>query len=177
VAREPIDRVTTSVISKDHRYEMIDLGLLFRNFHKLDISSGGTGELLIKTGSKYTHMILDSVADGDTLVQIYGGTTTSDDGTLEPSGNFNFNSSNIAVTTMYSSPTITDDGTYIARTYMLGGSGSSTPAQAHAAASMQNLDIVLTPNSNFMVRFTNEAGRDIQVLFEMTFAEREHDAS
>jgi len=169
---DAIDNVVTQ-----HTYDLVDRGLMFRNFHKFDIVDAASADMLIKTGSKYPHVKLYGEADGDTLIQIYAGTTTSDDGVLEPAGNFNFNSTNLPLTEWYSGPTVTDLGLYIARTWILGGHGVATPSSGRAAASMGDLDVVLIPNMNFLIRFTSMAGRDIQVLFEVDYKEIDYDVS
>jgi len=161
----------------DHKYDLVDRGLLFRNFHKFDIAIGEYADMLIKVGSKYPHVLFNAEGDGDCLIQIYGFTTVSDDGTPELAGNFNFNSSNTSETTWFAHPTVTDLGIYVARTWILGGSGQGTPASAKAAGSMGSLDTVLIPNTNFLIRFTNFAGRALQVVFEVDYKEMETDMS
>jgi hypothetical protein len=92
------------------------------------------------------------------------------------SGNYNFNHALfLPLTDFFHTPTVSDDGLYIANTWILGGSGVGTPAASITSASMRALDIVLEPNVTYMIRFTNYAGRDLQVAFEATF--RESDAN
>jgi len=168
---------TADNVVTDHKYDLIDKGLLFRNFHKFDIDSASSADMLIKVGSKYPHVLFNAEGDGDCIIQIYGFTTVSDDGVEEPAGNFNFNSSNISLTKWYAGPTVTDLGVYIARTWILGGSGIGAVAGAAAAGSMGSLDTVLIPNTNFLLRFTNFAGRDLQVVFEVDYKELDYDVS
>lgn len=164
-------------ISKNHVFKLVDEGRMFRNFHKFDLLDEGIGNILIKTGAKYTKVFLDAQGNGDCLVEIYKDTTVSADGTPMSAGNFNFNSSNTPVTTWFTGPTITADGTYIAQTYILGGSGVVTPSATKAAASMEGLDVILEPNTNYLIRFTNEAERTIKALFEVDFREDTYDSS
>jgi hypothetical protein len=161
----------------DHKYDLVDKGLMFRNFHKFDIAIAASADMLIKVGSKYPHILFNAEGDGDTLIQIYGFTTVSADGVEEPAGNFNFNSGNVSLTKWYAGPTVTDLGIYIARTWILGGSGQGTLAGATAAGSMGVLDTVLIPNTNFLLRFTNMAGRALQVVFEVDYKELDYDVS
>jgi hypothetical protein len=159
------------VTARDNMYQLVEDGQLYRNFHKADISCEGTFNILIKAGSKYPFAFLDAKADGDCHIEIYIGTTVSADGTEMNSGNYNFNSSNTPETTFYHTPTITSDGTYVANTWILGGSGSTPSQQTKATASMRELDVILAPNTNYLIRYTNEAGRSIQALFEVSFKE------
>lgn len=166
------DNMTT-----DHMYGLVDRGQLFRNFHKYDLEIATSADMLIKCGSEYPHVLLNAVGDGDTLIQFFVAPTVTEYGTEEPAGNFNFNSGNTSLTKWYAAPTISDVGIYFARTWVLGGSGQGTPAEAKAAASMEGMDVVLIPNTDFLIRFTNMAGRDLQILFEVNYKEVPFDVS
>lgn len=161
------------VNARSNIYAQIENGLVFRNYHKFTIASAADAEILIKVGSKYPFMFLEAEADGDTNISIYRAPTITADGTTMNSGNFNFNSLRTVEIELYHTPTLSADGTYIANTDILGGSGVGTPAAAKASASMKNLDVILEPNINYMIRFDNNAEREIQVKFETTFIEKD----
>lgn len=163
---------TEALITEDHTFKDIDDGLLFRNTWKYDLGIGDIGYMLIKVGAKYPHMLLRAQGDGDTTIEFYHTPTVTLDGTEELSGNFNFNSSNESLTTWFPEPTIGADGTYIANTWILGGSGVATPAAARAADSISRFDIVLVPTFEFLVKITNTSGRATQVVFEAVYKER-----
>jgi hypothetical protein len=165
------------VTSRPHKYKFVDDGLLFRQSYKWVIESGTPEYMLIKVGSKYPHMLLTATADGDTTIEIYHTPTVSADGDEEPSGNYNFNSAKTSLTTWFPNPSITAAGTYIANTWILGGSGVGTPAGARDAGTMYDIDTVLIPNVEFLLKFTNTAGRDVQFIMEAVYVEVLNDYS
>ena len=156
---------------RQHIYELVDKGLLFRNTYKYDLADEGVGYMLIKVGAKYPHVLLKAQGDGDTDIEFYHTPTVTLDGTEEVAGNLNTNSSNTSLTTWFPGPTIGADGTIMAHSWILGGSGVGTPAAARAADSMEDIDIVLIPNVEFLIKFTNTSGRAIQVVFETIYRE------
>lgn len=163
---------TEALITEDHTFKDIDDGLLFRNTWKYDILSAGVGYMLIKVGAEYPHALLMTQADGDTTIEFYHTPDISADGDEEPSGNFNFNSENTSLTTWFPAPSVTDPGTYIANTWILGGSGVGVPSASKATGSMSDFSIVLVPNTELLIKFNNTAGRDIQLVFEVLYKER-----
>lgn len=170
--------VPPRVVNRPHKYQMVDDGVLLRQAYKYDIAIDGVAYMLIKSSAtKYPHMIFSALADGDTRFEIYHTPTISLDGTEEPSGNFNFNSDKVSETTWFPTPTVTDAGSYIGNTYILGGSGAGTPAASEGAATLSDFNIVLIPSVNFLIKFTNYSGRAIQVLFEAVYVERDYDYS
>lgn len=174
MSRNPKGRVDTKLIGKQHKYELVDSGRLIRQAYKYDILDTESAYMLIKVGDKYPSVALSALADGDIQIEIYHTPTITLDGTEEPSGNFNFNSSLTSDTTWFPTPTIGADGTYIGNLWVLGGSGGATPAGAESAAALRDFSIILTPNVNFLIKFNNSADRDIQVLFEAVYTETEH---
>lgn len=162
------------VTARDDRFDKVEKGMVFRNYHKFTIASAGTADILIKTSTTYPFIFLNAKADGDTNIEILIGTTVSADGTELTSGNYNLNYllTKTADTEFYHTPTVTDVGTHLAYTDILGGSGSNPAQQSKAAASMEGLDVILVPSTNYLIRFTNNAGREIQVIFEASFMEK-----
>lgn len=159
------------VTNRPHKYKFVDDGLLFRQAYTWDIADAGVAYMLIKVGAKYPHILFTASADGDTTVEIFHTPTITLDGDEEASGNYNFNSSNTSLTTWFPGPTIAADGTYIANTWILGGSGVGTPAGARDAGTMYDIDTILIPNTNFLLKFTNNAGRDLQCVMEAVYVE------
>lgn len=174
MSRNPKDKVDTKFVGEQYKFELVDSGRLIRQAYKYDILDDESAYMLIKVGDKYPHMILNALADGDLQIEIYHTPTVTLDGTEEPSGNFNFNSSLTSDTTWFPTPTIDIDGTYIGNVWVLGGSGGATPAGAESAAALRDFNIILIPNTNFLLKFNNSADREIQLLFEAVYTETEH---
>lgn len=165
------------VTNRPHVYKFVDDGLLFRQAYKWSIADEASAYMLIKVGSKYPHVLLMASADGDTTIEIFHTPTISADGAEEPSGNYNFNSAKTSLTTWFPTPTVTADGTYIANTWILGGSGVATPAGTTDSGTMYDIDTILIPNVNFLIKFTNDAGRNAQVIMEAVYVEALEDYS
>lgn len=169
-----VNDVTTN---RPHKYKWIDEGLLFRQAYLWEIPDDEVAYMLIKVGSKYPHMLFQAQATGKCRIEIYHSPTVTLDGVEEPTGNFNFNSENISLTTWFPTPTIGADGIYIANTWILGGTGIGTPAASIASTSLSDFDTILIPNVEFLLKFTNHSGRDIDLFMENMYAEWEHDYS
>ena len=155
---------TGAIITENHTIKDIDDGLLFRNTHKYEILSAGVAYMLIKVGAKFPHTLLKAHADGNATIEFYHSPEISADGPVCPSTNFNLNSSNTPLTAWHDGPTVTDPGVYIANTWILGGSGVATPSGSRSADSISDLDVVLTPTVEFLLKFTNTAGRNIGLI-------------
>lgn len=177
MGREPKNTVETKIVVEQHSTALVDEGNLFRQAYKYDVSSGGTAYMLINSGTKYPHIILSAIADGDVQFEIFAVPTISDTGAEEPTGNFNFNSTNTMLTKWYPTPSVTDDGVYIGQTWIFGGSGVGTPAGAEGSATLSKFDIVLIPSVDFLIKMTNFAGRSLQLFFEAVCTEKEYDYS
>lgn len=162
---------------KQHNVELIDKGLLIRNAYKYSILSTGVAYMLIKVGAKYPHVQFGAIADGDCTIEFFHTPTISADGAEEPSGNFNFNSATTSLTTWFPTPSVTTDGTYLANTWVLGGSGVATPPGNTPSSAMNDLNIVLIPSVEFLLKFTNTAGRTIQFALEIIYEEKLTDIS
>ena len=133
--------------------------------------------MLIRTGDKYPHVFLDATADGDVEIEILIYPTVTTTGVEEPSGNFNFNSDNVSLTKWYITPTLSDEGFHVATTRIIGGSGVSAPSGSKSSATMTDFDVVLIPNTDFLLKFTSHAGRNTQLMFESVYRETDRDSS
>jgi len=166
-----------NVVSRPEKYAAIDEGKVFRQGHKYDIPIDGVAYMLIRCDRLYIHVLLNAVADGDVEIEFLAAPTVADAGNPEPSGNFNFNAGRVSVTTWFTTPDITAEGIHLASTSILGGSGLGTPAGAKSSATMSEFDVVLIPNVDFLLKFSNEAGRTVQLMFEAVYKERKYDHS
>lgn len=166
-----------NIISRPEKYEAISEGKVFRQGHKYDILSEGVAYMLIRCDRLYAYMLLSAVADGDVEIEFLAAPTVADTGDPEPSGNFNFNAGRISLTTWFTAPDITAEGIHLASTSILGGSGSAPGTATKSTSTMTDFDVVLIPNVDFLLKFSNNAGRDIQLMFESVYKERKYDKS
>lgn len=60
---------------------------------------------------------------------------------------------------------------YLANTWAFGGSGSVAATATRASVSTIPTEVVLTPNSTYMIKINNMAGRDLQAMYESRFYE------
>ena len=169
--------VAPDVTSRDHTFKMIDEGSLFRQAYKYDIEDEGVAYMLIKAGTKYPHILLRGLADADLKIEIYHTPTVTLDGAEELAGPFNFNTDKTTLTTWFPGPTVDVPGTYIGTTWIFGGSGVTTPNSSGTTGTMNDFDIVLIPTVDFLLKFINLGGRDMQFMFEAVFVERDYDYS
>lgn len=167
--------VNVRYVAQDNNELRVVEGDFFRNGQYMSIADEGVDYILIKAGNKYSHVTFSAMVDGDVQVEIYMSPTVSANGTEMNSGTFNLNYllTNIAVTKYYYAPTVTDEGTYLGNTWAFGGSGTAPGISVKAVSSISNLEVVLIPNTDFLLKFINQAARTLQTWFEVDFYESE----
>ncbi len=159
--------------------QRVQAGDLYRNAVKMDIASDSSAYLLIKVGTKDLHINFDIAVDGDTQVEIYLSPTVSANGTREYSGNFNFNYiTRVAEAELYRDPTVTNEGVYLANVWAFGGAGTNVwgtnPATAtRASVSTTPTEVVLTANTDYLLKINNFSGRLLQAFYVSSFHEEE----
>jgi len=106
-----------------------------------------TAEFLIKTGAKFPHARVIATSNAEFIIDIYEGTTVSADGTPVTVFNNDRNSATTATVSLFTSPTITGDGTLLWRS-KLGDSGNP-------AGSLQtSQELIAKDNENYLLRIT-----------------------
>lgn len=168
-------KVSMRYVAQDHNELRMIEGDMFRNGQYMSIADAGSDYILIKVGAKCPHVLFSAQVNGDTQIEIYQTPTVTANGTEMLSGNFNLNYllTKLAVTKLYYAPTVTDEGTYLANTWAFGGSGSAPGVSVKVTDSIEPIRVILVPNTDYLLKFNNNAARTLQVWFEIDFFECE----
>jgi len=108
---------------------------------------------------------------GDIDVQVYEDVVVSADGSALASNNTNRFSSNSAVMTLHSGPTITDDGTLIHTTWLPPTSTGVGQTASGLVGETNGEEWILHASKQYLVRLINNSGATIAYAYEMLWYE------
>ena len=160
-----------TVISEPHR--LAHDGFMFHASKKeTGILNAGVEECLFITGTKPVHLNRWRVESGggDIDIDIYEGATVSANGTALSVHCTNRLALNTALTTLYDGPTVTDDGTLI-HSQWVPPTSSGIGQSADGAQAEAGEEWILAPNTNYLIRVTNNSGDTISIWEEYLFYE------
>ena len=165
VITSPLDSATGALETLDYAHHEIHSGThyAYRSYHA--ISKNTTLDHLIITPdtTKWAHMVIsvESTA-GETSVNLYEDTVTSDLGTLENSHNRNRNIANNNTTEIYEAPTVTSAGTVLAGAYF------GTGKKGFGGGGRDQEEYVLKQNTKYLLRITEEnfANTNVTMVFD-----------
>jgi hypothetical protein len=109
---------------------------------------------------------------GDIDIQVYEGTTVTDDGVEITAFNTNRNSSNTPAMKLYSGPTVSAAGTLVHTSWIV-----PTPTDVGQDKSVgivgetNGEEWLLAPSTNYMVRITNNSGATLAYAYEALWYE------
>jgi hypothetical protein len=113
---------------------------------------------------------------GDIDIQVYEGTTTSDDGTeITAIYNTNRNSANTPDLNIFSAPTVTDVGTLVHTTWMVPTSTGVGLSSAGLVGETNGEEWVLKPSTKYLIRVTNNSGATVSYAYEALWYEIGYD--
>jgi hypothetical protein len=147
-------------------HEKVHSGKLFSISTFDTLSASGTLTLVIITGDKSPHINI-SVHGGAGWAEFRKNITADSDGTAITAQNYNFLSSNKALTSGMKNPTITDTGDFIKKVPIgTGGLG----ANAVGGESKNEAEYVFNKNSKYSIVFTADTN-DTKVEINSDFYE------
>jgi hypothetical protein len=127
----------------------------YTDYINTSVANGGTVDLLLNNpASNYPHFVAYIKTSGNASIDFYKGTTASANGTALTSQNRNDNSSNVAGLVVSHTPTVTTLGTLKHQGYSIGGEHNKLTGGENGFSE----EIILTPNTKYLMRVTNTAG-------------------
>ena len=124
------------------------------HFYKRDyftLAGSSTLDVIIYTSNKTAHMLPQFIGNSGAIsVILYSDTNVSNNGTLAPYYNSNFNYNDTNGLTIYRAPTVVSVGNERGKNY-------AGQAQKISGEIRGNSEIILKPNSIYMFRINNEA--------------------
>jgi len=171
-----VENITDGIIVTESDHTAIHKGYGYKGLLDVENIAGGASlSWSFVTGeNKYIHfknMSLIGLGASCKVEFIKDADITIDNGTIVPLVNLNLNSGNIASSICKSSPTYTG-GTVVDSAYVLTSSTNQFIGSASSSV-FQYEEIVLKPNSNYIIKITNLDSTDVlsRVIVKFFFYE------
>lgn len=152
-----------AVIDWDHAMIHMGAGFTYNERHD-GVAASGVLDHMLRTGPHPVHMRVLHIESDQAPVSVlyYRDPTVSATGAENPIGNNNFLSSNVSECKMFEGPTVTDVGTQVGTNLhpSIGGGG-----QSGTVGTLAGGEWVLFPNTDYLIRFTNEDSQPTDVVF------------
>ena len=164
-----LDAVTEAIMTVSYAHHETHAGSHFNYRDSYALAKNAVQEHLIITPNttSWAHMIFGVAASGGQVdVEIFEGTITSANGSVEPVMNRNRNSLNANTTLLYDSPTVTSDGTRISKqTFGVDDKKSA------GGGSRDSEEIMLKQNTKYLFRVTEMNVADAVINFDFDWYE------
>ena len=138
----------------------------------------GSGLIFLCPGSVDIHLIFESNTDADAQFEFFENVHVSNSGTSIPIYNRSRHAASLGSTinaSLWSNPIVNSSGGILYSAFFLGGSG---PANRLASNTVNlapgNADWLLEAGSCYMVQIKNEAGRLLNLDYNIVLHEHEH---
>ena len=161
-----IDENTRVIVTIEYEHYQIHAGNTFTVLEVTDLGNGAVRDILVVSPdtTRWAHLVWEIEHELEALIQFYMDTTYSDNGTAISSFNRNGNSSTIATTLVYHTPTITDVGTLIGAIQQ--GSGKKAGGSDRLAN-----EFILKKNTSYLVRITNSTANNNLIFMKLNWYE------
>jgi hypothetical protein len=149
-----LNLATDGLITIDAVHSEVHKGDGFSHTEKHAIANGASFDvLMINPAGNRPHFRSLTIADGAPMdVELFEGTTVSANGSTMGVLNTDRNSANTNNMTLFSGPTITDDGSLIEFNFVVGD------RKAGGTAESPVLEWILKEDTNYLLRVTNNSG-------------------
>jgi len=148
--------LTQHVINTGIYHYRVHQGIMF-SADTSDVALAGAAslELLIRTPAAGIHLLYNASLGADASLSFFEAPTNTAVGTQITPINHNRNTTHVATTLVYHTPTITVDGTELDVLIMPGGTGGNSQGSSGAIL----LDWELAPSTDYLLRLTNLTGQ------------------
>ena len=163
-----VDELANQLVTIDAVHHRIHEGSLFSTgASAAALSNSGSLEFLIQTPAAPSSIHLRGTVTlgGDGNFSFFEGTTFSAAGTAAGAVDHNRTTANTANGTFTHTPTLTDDGTQLFYSEILGGTGGN--AVGGNVSSFK--EWILAPSTNYLLRLTNTSGQARVAIISIDF--------
>jgi hypothetical protein len=151
-----IDKTTNAIININHTHHNIHEGAHYyvKSYDALDTSDVVNFCILTPNTTKWAHLLFSIQSTGETLVEIYEGTSFSADGSLITAVNNNRNSSNTSGLIIRKDPVTIVTGTKISESLF----GLSTSPVRNIGGDVRRDDeLILKQNTTYIIKITSNS--------------------
>jgi len=145
-----IDEATRAITTIEYEHHEIHDGRMFTILEVTDLGNMAIRDILVVTPdtTRWAHLVWEIEHELETSINFYRDTTYTDNGTPIISFNRNGNSTNVATTLVYHTPTITDVGTLV-------GTIQQGAGKKAGGSDRQSNEFILKQNTAYLVRISN----------------------
>jgi hypothetical protein len=155
-----------TIINLEHKYTHI--GRFFSASHLFKGVNNNTKVYIAFRSTIAAHVLPFIKSRGNGIFVIYENSNLESDGTSMPVLNHNRNSSNISSMTAFYNPVINSLGTKLnGENLLTGGSGN----QASGDTSSFTNEIIIKPNTNYLLELENTGGNNMDMTLAIRFYE------
>ena len=162
-----IDEATRAIVTIEYEHYQIHAGNTFTVLEVTDLGNGAVRDILVVSPAttEWAHLVWEIEHELETKIQFYRDTTYTDSGTAITSFNRNGNSSNVATTLVYHSPTITNVGTLVGTIQQ--GDGKKAGGSDRLAN-----EFILKQNAAYLIRITNLTVNNDLIFMKLNWYEQ-----
>ncbi len=160
---QPVDEDSHGIVTIDSAHRMVHRGRMFivsyKNPDNSTIADNATLRLLIITGARPIHVIVSATSSGEGEIEIYEGTTSSNNGTVLGVVSMN-REANLFIPTAaaYHSNSLTNAGLLLYNALIPGGASTNPTGARVGTVARENTEWIFKPNTVYMIRVTNRSG-------------------
>ena len=168
-----MDAVVHAITVETVLHRLTHDGMVFSSTGKnTGLANAGVADFLFVTGDLPVHLNKATLfpGDGDVDFVAYENTVTSNDGGAVPVLNVNRDSSNLPKVKLYGAPAVTSVGDLIHTTWAVPTASSGANQQGVMNVS-QGEEWVMSPNTKYLFRITNNSGGTISYAWDIVMLE------
>jgi len=157
-------------VVKDTIDDMIDEGVVYSFNASSSLANGATATFIGRVNGTPTHFydLNVTVSAGAFTIEFFESPTVTSNGTAQTAINLNRQSTNTHNMNIFSSPTVTSNGTLL-KSVKIFQTGTGGKGSGNAIVSDKWL---LKPNTDYLVRITNNSGGVAEFVGSFSFYER-----
>ncbi len=162
-----IDEATRAIVSIEWEHYQIHAGNTFTILEVTDLGNGAVRDILVVSPdtAEWAHLVWEIEHELETSIQFYRGTTYTDNGTAIVAFNRNGNSTNVATTLVYHTPTITNVGT------LTGAIQQGSGKKAGGSDRLAN-EFILKQDTAYLIRITNLTANNNLIFMKLNWYEQ-----
>lgn len=161
-----IDEASGVIVTIEYEHYQIHRGNTFTVLEVTDLGNMAIRDILVVSpnSTQWAHLVWEIEHELETSIHFYRNTTYTDNGTPILSFNRNGNSTNVATTLVYHTPTVTDNGTLVGTIQQ--GNGKKAGGSDRLAN-----EFILKQNTAYLIRISNLTANNNLVFMKLNWYE------
>ena len=157
----PIDEIANAVVLIGYPHHKVHDGDMFQvSYYDNAVADDANVTFLVRVGAKPAHMTFAGSVGGDAEALMYENPAISNIGTSLAEWCMNRVANKIPETTVFHTPTATNDGAEMHASFVPGG---AHPTQAPGGSARAGTEWILAPDTDYLIRIINRAGSEQEI--------------